>query len=139
MKRFTKCGPGRQRGPRRAKTPDGLPDFSVPPSMPPVYRAGDDLPDAELAMFGQRVAIRCKQPGWQARSDQVAALIEGEWRLVGRRALADALVAMIAKTTNKRVMAEIERDAALQADIRREEWLWALGTAQHALPSPGEA
>lgn len=113
-RRFTKCGPGRRRGPRRAKTWDGLPDFDALPPMPPAYMPGEPLPDAELAMFGQRVAIPCKQPGRSARSDQVLALIEGAWRLVGAVELAKALRKMIVRPTNKAVMAMIEHEAAFE-------------------------
>ena len=114
--RFTKCGPNRKRGPRRAKTWDGLPDFDAAPPLPPTYRAGDALPDAELAMFGQRVSIQCRQPGWKARSDQVLALIDGEWRLVGAVELTNALRKLIARPTNKAVLAQIEHDAAFTFD-----------------------
>lgn len=98
MQHYTKAGTGRVKEAR-----EGAPR----PPWPPVIAAGAELAPAVLEFRGSRVEVRLRQPGWQARSDQVAALVDGEWRIVTARVLALYMVSQLPRQATRRQMAEV--------------------------------
>lgn len=99
MRHYTKPGTGRTRRPKDSDDPPR-------PPGPPVIPAGTELAPAVFEFRGSRVKVRLRQPGWQARSDQVAALIDGEWCIVTARALASHMAGMLPRQATRRQMAE---------------------------------
>lgn len=89
----------------RHKRPNA--DAPVRPPEPPIIAAEAELAPAALEFRGSRVEIRLRQPGWQARSDQVAALIDGEWLIVTARWLAVHMSAQLPRQTTRRQRAEL--------------------------------
>lgn len=98
MQHYTKPGTRHKR--RDADTLARLPE-------PPVIAAGAELAPAILEFRGSRVEVRLRQPGWQARSDQVAALVDGEWQIVTARVLALYMVSQLPRQATRRQMAEV--------------------------------
>lgn len=93
MQHYTTPGTGR----RRRDT-----DAPVRPPEPPVIAAGAELAPAVFEFRGCRVEVRLRQPGWQARSDQVAALVDGEWRIVTPRWLAQYMASKLPRQATRR-------------------------------------
>jgi hypothetical protein len=113
MRHYTRCGGMRRQRRRWAKTADGLPDLSIAPPLPPVYRAGDDREPAVFEWLGFRAEIPLRHAGSNARSDQVLAFIDGAWRLTNMTAVARLLVKMVPRQPSKALQAEWDFDAAM--------------------------
>lgn len=85
--------PGQRRR-RVSKAPDGWPEDLPPPRVdePPDPSPGTDVGDITLRWYGQTYMIPLKVPGTvngrrnRPRSDQIAALIGGEWLVMSLRA-----------------------------------------------------
>lgn len=69
--------------------------------------AGTYLDPAVFTYRGQTVTVLLRQPGWQARSDQVAALLDGEWKVITARALALRMAGQLHPIMTKKRMAEL--------------------------------
>lgn len=95
MRHYTKPGTGRTRRPKDGDDPPRHPE-------PPVIPAGTELAPAVFEFRGSRVEVRLRQPGWQARSDQVAALIDGEWLIVTARWLAQYMARKLPRQATRR-------------------------------------
>ena len=101
MQHYTKAGTGRS---QRERYVD--PDVPERPPEPPAIPAGDYLPPAALEFAGQRVEVQLRQPPWNARSDQVAALIDGEWLIVTARWLAKHMAEQLPRMMTRKQRAE---------------------------------
>ncbi len=84
-------------------------DALVRPPEPPIIAAEAELAPAVLEFRGQRVEVRLRQPSWQARSDQVAALIDGEWLIVTALWLATYMAKQLPRQATRRQIAEMSR------------------------------
>ena len=74
---------------------------------PPVIPAGASLDPAVFTYRGQSVTVPLRQPGWQARSDHVAALIDGEWQIITARSLLLHMAGKIHRPLSRKRMAEL--------------------------------
>ena len=102
MRHYTKSGTGRV---RRYE-----PDYSDRPirePAPPVIPAGASLAPAVFTYRGLSVTVPLRQPGWRARSDQVAALIDGEWCIVTARWLALHMAGKLPRSLSRKRLAEL--------------------------------
>ena len=98
MRHYTKPG-------TRHKRPHS--EVPVRPPEPPVIAAGTELDCAAFEYRGSRVEVRLRQPGRQARSDQVAALIDGEWLTVTARWLAAYMAKQLPRQATRKQIAEM--------------------------------
>lgn len=93
---------------RRSKAPPDWPDDLPPPRVdePPDPKPGDEIGHIELNWYGTLHKIPLRVPGdsgaRRARSDQVAALIDGQWFRLSLRAAALELAASAPRVLPRR-------------------------------------